>query len=505
MVHAFAREHSVLLACLATLSVHLLALTRRLGSDEGGFAMVARHWRDGGDYLYGPQWVDRPPGLIALFDGAQRLGPYGVRLTAALLAVVLVAAVARAAEAIGGRPAARWAAWTGFAFGSSVLLVAQRLNGELAGAMFVAVSVAALLRAVRVSPNRTQTVLLALLAGASAAAAVLMKQNFVDAFVFAAVLLSAGVATRTNRLTHRPVKILVIAAAFTCGVSILVAVTLAWATSHGGVRALAYAMFGFRADASAVMAGWSWDAPLLRLGLLLLLACLSGLMLLAIHLAWSHRRRLRHLDPLAWAVAATAAVEAIGIMAGGNFWPHYLIALVPMVGLAAGLSVHRGMPGWRWTRGLVVAAVALTALASPAAAAVTAHGSSEAYTTGRWVAASAQPGDTVVVPFTHANVIDASGLAPGYPYAWSLPARTLDPDLSLLTSTLTGPLSPTWVVRWDDPHAWGLDPEDHVDAALTAHYRAVAVVCGHTVWLHDGVDRPLATIPPKSACGLGAQ
>ncbi|MPZ93878.1 MAG: hypothetical protein GEU96_02955 [Propionibacteriales bacterium] len=495
----------MLLACLATLSVHLLSLTRQLGSDEGGFAMVARHWRDGGPFLYGPQWVDRPPGLIALFDVAQRLGPYGVRLTAALLAVALVAALASAAGAIGGRPAAKWAAWTGFAFGSSVLLQAQRLNGELAAAVFVTVSIAALLRAVRVSTDRTQTVLLATLAGATATVAVLMKQNFVDAFVFAAVLLTMGVATRTNRLTYPPRKVLMIATAFTSGVVIPGAVTLAWATGHGGVDALAYATFGFRADASAVMASWSWNAPLHRFGLLALLACASGLLVLFLHLGWSHRRRLRHLDPLPWAVAATAAVEALGVLAGENFWPHYLMALIPMVALAAGLSVHRRVPGSRWTRRLIVVAAATTALVSPVAAVIAATGSSEAYTTGRWVAASARPGDTLVVPFTHANVINASGLSPGYPYAWSLPARTLDSHLTLLTRTLTGSVAPTWVVRWDPAHTWGLDPDDRVDAALRTHYRAVAVVCGHTVWLHDGVNRPLATIPPLSTCGVGAQ
>jgi len=345
MIRTFSRRHSVIVACIATLLVHLLSLTRQLGPDEGGFAMVARHWRDGGPFLYGPLWVDRPPGLIALFDVAQRLGPYGVRLTATLLAVVLVAALASAAEAIGGRPPARWAAWTGFAFGSSVLLQAQRLNGELAAAVFVTVSIAALLRAVRVSTNWPQTVLLAILAGASATMAVLMKQNFIDAFVFAAVLLTVGVASRTNRLTYPPRKVLMIAAALTFGVAVPGVVALAWATGHGGVGALVYATFGFRADASAVMASWSWTAPMHRLALLALLACLSGLLVLLLHLGWSHRRRLRHAGPLPWAVAATAVVEAFGVLAGENFWPHYLVALIPMAALAAGLSVHRRVPG----------------------------------------------------------------------------------------------------------------------------------------------------------------
>jgi len=41
----WARRHAVLLAVLATLVVHVMSLTRRLGADEGGFAMVAQHWQ----------------------------------------------------------------------------------------------------------------------------------------------------------------------------------------------------------------------------------------------------------------------------------------------------------------------------------------------------------------------------------------------------------------------------------------------------------------------------
>jgi hypothetical protein len=262
-------------------------------------------------------------------------------------------------------------------------------------------------------------------------------------------------------------------------------------------------MYGFRSDAAAVMASWSWAAPEHRLELLGQVALQTGLLVLLVHLAVTHRRRLRRADPLPWAIAATAGVEVFGVLAGGNFWLHYLIALIPMVALAAGLSVNRRTPLWRWTRLIVVACAAATAVLSPITAIGAAHRTDAAYTTGRWIAASAQPGDTLVVPFTHANVINASGLMPAYPYSWSLPVRTLDPDLTLLTSTLSGPTAPTWVVRWDDPHTWGLDPGSRVDAALDAHYRSVAVVCGHTVWLHDGLSRPLPATPPASACQAG--
>ena len=281
-------RHSVALACAATLGVHLLSLTRQLGPDEGGFAMVARYAGTSGGYLYGPQWVDRPPGLIALFAVADHLGPYGVRLTAAVLAVGLVAAVAWAAEAVGGRAAARWAAWTGFAFASSVLLQAQRLNGELAAATFVAVSIAAL--AARApgldhpDPDRTPRPAGRCIRGAWRS---LMKQSFVDAFVFAGVLLLAGSGTRANRLTYRPPRVLVTLGAFAAGAAVPGVATVWWARDHGGIRRLMYAVVGFRADAAWVMAHWSLAAPLHRAGALAMVACLSGLLFLLAHLAFS--------------------------------------------------------------------------------------------------------------------------------------------------------------------------------------------------------------------------
>ena len=500
----FLGRHSVVLACLASLAVHLLSLSRQLGPDEGGFTMVAQHWRQAGPYLYGPSWVDRPPGLIALFAAAQHLGPYGVRLTAAVLAVVMVGALASAARTLGGHTAARWTAWTAFAFASSTLLETERLNGELAAATLVAVSIAALVRAVWPSSPARRPVEWAVLSGAAAAGAVLMKQNFVDGFAFAAVLLVACLATRANRATHRTPVVVAGMAAFVSGAVAVLIACLLWTLGNGGPTALAYAMFGFRSDAAAVMASWSWAAPQQRLGILLQIAVLSGLLLLVAPLAVSHARGLGRIRPLPWAVAATVAVEVVGVVGGGNFWNHYLIGLIPGVSLAAGLGARRWSPGRRWTQALVALSVAVTALTAPVTAWGAAHQTSRAYATGTWIAAAAEPGDTITVPFTHANVIQASGLTPGYPYAWSLPVRTLDPDLSLLTSTLAGPDAPTWVVRWDNPHTWGLDPASQVDAALQAHYRVAAVVCGHAVWLRDGVDRPLAPTPSAAACGVDA-
>ena len=496
----------MLLALGATLLVHLLSLTRQLGPDEGGFTMVARFWRHSGRYLYGPSWVDRPPALIGVFALAEHLGPYGVRLVAAGTAVALVAACAWTAESVGGRPAARWAAWVGFALASSVLLDAQALNGELIAALFVTLSLGCVLRSLRGSRGAAEAVGLGLAAGAAAMFAVLAKQNFVDGFVFATVLATLGVATRAARLTYRPHRVAATMVSFGLGAAVVVIAPVVWASTHAGVGALAFAMFGFRSEAMRVITHWSMSAPLHRLAALALVGYVSGVLLLVLHLGWRHRARLRHLDPLPWAIATTVAVELVGVLGGANFWSHYLLALVPTVALATGLTVNRRMPGWRATRTLVVAATLVTAVVSPVAAVQAAQTPSTAYTIGRWVGESARPGDTIVVPFSHANVINSSGLEPAYPFAWSLPTRTLDPHLTLLERELVGAPgepSPTWVVRWDAPTSWGLDPHDRVDALLRSRYRPVATLCGHPLWLRDGVVRRLASTPPTTVCGPG--
>jgi hypothetical protein len=297
--------------------------------------------------------------------------------------------------------------------------------------------------------------------------------------------------------------VLAASVAFLVGVSGPLWWAAAWAGQHGGASALAYAMFRFRAQAGDVIADRSWRAPETRLVDLVWLALGSGMLLLAAQVLFSQRRALLARSPLVWAVTVTAGMELLGITLGASYWPHYLIGLVPMLVFATGVACRPRARSRTATRWLVLAVAAATLLTAPVAAfAMHAH-RSRPYLVGRWLASSSKEGDTVVVPFTHANVIQASGLASPYPYSWSLPVRTRDPGLTLLTHTLDdGHIAPTWVVRWDAPHSWGLDPHSSVAHALDAHYREVAVVCGRAVWLHRGLDRAIG--PQPRACGGSA-
>ncbi|MDX6324768.1 MAG: hypothetical protein QOK15_1122 [Nocardioidaceae bacterium] len=493
-------ERAVTIAAVVSMGTHLLFLSQRLGDDEGGYAMVARFWGQPGHYLYGPQWVDRPPVLILVFAIGDHLGPYGVRLMAGVLATVLVIAAGYAAGAVRGRQAAGWAAWTALAFSSSTLLQGEKLDGELVAATFVMVSMALLLHAGYVPAPTRRITWLAVGSGAAAVAAVFSKQNFLDGLVFAFVLWSMGRLQRRTSRAFAPDRRRAIARGYLAGAVTVSVLVLGWASIGGKLGALIYAMYGFRIDAAAVMAQWSFAAPMHRVHILVVIAVVSGLALLVALLGITQVWRLPRRGPVAYAVAAAFGVAVIGVLGGGSFWTHYLLALVPTTALAAGIVASdrlrspRGLrtSAW-WTRVLVVLSL-LVMIARLPWAYLEVHGPETSYGIGRWIGASAAPDDTISILYTHADLIQASGLAPAYPYSWSLPIRTLDPHLELMVSTLNGPHPPTWFVRYDAAHLWGLDPGNRVQTALDNHYVEVADINGHTVWLHDGRSRQLAPL-----------
>src|SRR3954454_19583579 len=54
-----------------------------LGLDEGGIAYIAQRWPGGHGSLYGSYWLDRPPLLVGLFQGAGLGGGRGGRVVRA--------------------------------------------------------------------------------------------------------------------------------------------------------------------------------------------------------------------------------------------------------------------------------------------------------------------------------------------------------------------------------------------------------------------------------------
>ena len=166
-----------------------------LHTDEAGYFLVAQSWRAGGPNLYGHYFVDRPPLLIALFRLADLTGwPASIRVLACVFSVMFVVAAAWAASEVTGARGIRWAAVVAGALATTPVLLAHEADGEIFAAPLVMLSVALTLAAVR-RTGRT-SFLLATGAGLAAGAAVMTKQNFVDAVVFAVVLLAAALWQR---------------------------------------------------------------------------------------------------------------------------------------------------------------------------------------------------------------------------------------------------------------------------------------------------------------------
>jgi hypothetical protein len=107
-----------------------------------------------------------------------------------------------------------------------------------------------------------------------------------------------------------------------------------------------------------------------------------------------------------------------------------------------------------------------------------------------------------VLAFGAPNVIEMSGLATPYRYSWSLQVHLMDPHLGALVHVLNGPQAPTWVVRIASASEMAELDNARFEAARTAHYRWVETVCGHPIYLHRGLVRPIPP-PPDCPAGLG--
>ena len=153
--------------------------------------------------------------------------------------------VAWIAHSVAGHRAARWAAVTAAALLSTPLHWSFMVDGELVAAPFVAAGIGCVVRGLLVDGRRG--LLLQVLGGALAVAAILTKQNVADVFVFVVVALLASLLSRsiTARVAVRH------ATAFAVGALAGGGVVAAWTLAHGtSLGSVFYAMYPFRLDAA---------------------------------------------------------------------------------------------------------------------------------------------------------------------------------------------------------------------------------------------------------------
>jgi hypothetical protein len=456
--------------CLVVTLSRLPFLRSPLSPDEGGFLVVGGHWAPGTS-LYGDYWVDRPPLLIGVFTAAEALGgPLALRVFGLLAVALAVGAAAVVGWHASGRrrTGAVVGALTCATFLVSPLFGTRIVDGELLASPLVLGGLAALLASYGGAIG-TRVVLLRALAGALGAAAFLIKQDMVDVLVVVAVLAMHPVQRRGVRSAATDLVPVLAGAVATAS-----AVT-AWAASRGTpLTGLWAAVVTFRLAATGVV-GFS-GPRLSELGHAYVVTGALTVTVVATLVCLSSRRRVLVQAPASvpWCTTALALTswELVAVLAGGSYWSHYLVGLVP--GITFLVAVALGAPG-RLSRWALAASLTYAALASAVSWSMQATVSTTQ--TDDQVAASyvrhhARPGDSVVVAFGHADIVEDSGLGSPYPYLWALPAFVEDPRLLALDRLLVSPAAPRWFVAGGDLSQWGA-PGARVQHLLDRHYTVV--------------------------------
>ena len=476
---------TIAVAAAAAFLLRLPGLTRPVRADEAGYQLVARAWHPLSDSVYGAYFVDRPPPMIALFKLSDAIGgPLFIRVLGAIACAALVLAAAAVARLVADEHAARWTAVAMAALSTNVLIDAVAVKGELLALPVLMSSLGLSLVAVR---DRSWRVALA--AGLLAGLALGFKQNLAGGVVFAAILFIGS--WRAGRLT-RP-ELLRLAGAASAGFAVPVLATVGWALAAGvRLHTLWYAVYGFRFDASRVLSDAIDSAPTFRAGLLVLAALGAGMLLIIGGFVVHIRGEWADDAPLTAAVAGLLIVDVVGLWLGGSYWRDYLFPLLPGTALCAALLARRASRRGRAMRAVICAAAASTVLCLVGWVVYNASGLQEydEHDTGTALREVAEPGDTLVVYGGRADLQLESGLSSPYAYLWSLPMRTLDPDLSELRALVGGDDPPTWIVEWVGFRHWDVRDGARLEQVVQERYVRAGTACGdRPIWLLRGADR----------------
>lgn len=449
-----------LMATAVAVGAWLPFLRSPLMPDEAGLLIIAEQWGPGRS-LYGDYWVDRPPLIIWIYtlvepfvtvghtpDGA--FAPAIKLMGGAVSAVSVLVAFLLARRVV---PDSRWAHSVApvltLVLVSSPLLGMPSTNGELLALPFVLAGVALLIPAL-VQPSRRPAPLAALGAGACAMGAVMVKQNFIDAFVFALAAFVVLWIRRENWLR----VFLAFAAGSMLALLAVVASAMLRGSSLGG---LWEAMVTFRFHASALIGTDIGDTRAERIRILVAAFVVSGVaasLAITVPMVLGAEARKRPVAGiLAVPAVAMATWELAAVMLGGSYWLHYLTGLVPGVVLLVILAGSLDRRRLLLTAGVVLGTVANAGVW--AYRVVDPPQAREDARVAAYLRHHSSPGDSLLVGFGHSNVyVDAEMRGP-YPYMWSLPTRVKDPELQLAKRVLSGPNAPHWVtVHEDTPVFW---------------------------------------------------
>jgi 4-amino-4-deoxy-L-arabinose transferase-like glycosyltransferase len=432
-----------------------------LTSDEGGFGVIVRLWRDGAE-LYDEAWVDRPQGLLLLFRGVLAVSDSADALRAAAVVVALLVLVASAlvARKLIGEKAAIIAVFLLATAGASPFIESFTLAGELAASLFAVCSLLAFLTFLERRDLR-----FAALAGLLTGCAMLMKQSGFDAGLAAvAYLLWKERARRGVRA----------AGAFAVAALVPVVVAAAAAPDLGNWW---YAVVTYRFEGDSIVT----DSPATRL-LMLAIGLRPAALALAVPLVlaiggWRSSPLLLRL----WLVAAL-----VGVAGGGNFWRHYWIQIVPPLAMIAAVRLKAMLESGDLRRPLralpLAVAVAFSLWVTVPLLFADKDERVRRAMSGdvlrvydddivAYVRSHTAPGERVaIIPTAGGSIQFLADRPPAFRYLWFGPARSIPGAVPELRSMLRDD-PPALVVVLADPRF--LDPSGETTAILRTRYRVV--------------------------------
>ena len=479
--------------CALVVLARATYVPKPLRNDEGGYLLSAREWHTGGEFMYGDYFVDRPPLLMLLFKVASLVGwDHAIRVLVIPFVLLFVLAGWRAGTVLAGPAGGRWAAVAAAGIMCSPGLGAEQADGELFGATLVMAALAAFLSAWD-ARSRRGLLCWAAAAGAIAVAAPLVKQSLVEGLLLLAGLVLLG-CWGTGAVRRRA---LLVGAAGTLGALVPCALVAVWMLAAQIDPADAwYELVGSRGVALGELWATGPDDNLRRAAQLLVLGTVTGF-LPAVGTWLLARRGGAPTAPGVRLIAPLLLFGIVGIASGGAYWPPYLLQLAPAVVLAVGARAPSASVPGAWMRGAgrTIAATAVLGTLGSAVVYAAVPSAWSTQRTGEWLAAAKAGDDTAVLVYGVPQVLETADVRPPYPHLWSAALRTLDPELSRLRATLTGPEAPEWVVQRNGFDAWGIDDGSRLRDLVHERYRVVAEVCGYSMWLRQDLTRELAPQP----------
>lgn len=454
-----------------------------ISADEGGFLAIARAWRQGSD-LYQDVWVDRPQGLLVVYEAFDVVSAGNedvIRLIALVFGAVAVVAVAELVRTLVNPAAGVIAGVCTAVMSSAPAIEGFAANGELLGGTC---SAAALALGVAVLAGRAQPRWM-FVAGLVGGVGLSLKQSGVDgvAALFAFLSLAAVMGWLPRR-----VALLRMLHAF-AGLAAVVALMAlhGWMT---GWTDWTYAFYGYRAEQRSAFVGSNWgrlgetwaDAwPILGLPMLVALGAL--LVVKFVPSTGLGQPGALHHGPVVlplWLLAAGAT-----FVSGGQFFHHYWVILSFPVAAICGYSIGR-LQRVR-LRTAVCTTMLLPALWSFVALAalprdrispeVSGYGRAvKEERVGHWFAENAAAGETIYVMCASASVYAHADTAPPYPYLWFDNVHRVPGAMDLLVTMLGADDRPTYVAEFQ--RAAACDWSGRADQLLKLHYRPYTVVDG---------------------------